>query len=62
MMVVAVRLHAADNTIVVKAGDAESLLQAIEQANRQNADSTAERLFILLPDGLYDLGERVLTT
>lgn len=62
MMVVAVRLHAADNTIVVKDGDAESLLQAIEQANRQNADSTAERLFILLPDGLYDLGERVLTT
>lgn len=50
------------NCIVVEAGNAESLLQAIEKANKQNADSaTSKRLFILIPDGVYDLGERVLT-
>ena len=51
------------NVINVKAGDAESLLSAIEQANKQNADSAkAEWLFIMIPDGVYDLGERGLTT
>ena len=51
------------NVIHVKAGDAESLLNAIEQANKQNADSAkAEWLFIMIPDGVYDLGDRVLTT
>lgn len=51
------------NVINVTAGDAESLLSAIEQANRQNADSAkAEWLFIMIPDGIYDLGDRVLTT
>lgn len=49
--------------INVKAGDAESLLSAIEKANEQNADSAkAEWLFIMIPDGIYDLGDRVLTT
>ena len=47
--------------IVVEAGNAESLLNAIEQANLQNADSLSKRLFILIPNGVYDLGERVLT-
>lgn len=47
--------------IVVEAGKAESLLNAIEQANKQNADSLSKRLFILIPNGVYDLGERVLT-
>ena len=51
----------AQPTIVVKAGDAQSLLDAIEEANKVNADKNAERLFILIPDGLYDLGKRVLT-
>jgi hypothetical protein len=51
------------NTIRVKAGDAESLLSAIAEANRLNADSArAEWLYILIPDGLYNLGDRVLTT
>lgn len=51
------------HVINVKAGDAESLLSAIEQANEQNADSAkAEWLFIMIPDGIYDLGDRVLTT
>ena len=51
----------ADNVICVKAGDTGSLLSAIEQANRQNADTLCERLFILIPDGTYDLGELTLT-
>ena len=50
------------NVIMVKAGDAQSLLAAIEQANQQNADTTAERLFVLIPNGTYDLGEQALTT
>lgn len=52
----------AQQTIVVKAGDASSLLAAIDEANQRNAQRDAERLFILIPDGFYDLGETVLTT
>ena len=52
---------AAQAQLVVEAGNAESLLAAIEQANQKNADSLSERLFILIPDGVYDLGERTLT-
>ena len=52
---------AAEAQIVVEAGNAESLLRAIEQANMQNADSTSKRLFILVPNGVYDLGKRTLT-
>lgn len=51
----------AQQVIVVKKSDANSLLEAIETANKQNADKQAERLYILIPDGFYDLGERVLT-
>ncbi len=47
--------------ILVKAGNAESLIDAINQANTVNADTTAQRLYILIPDGVYDLGEQVLT-
>ena len=47
--------------IKVKAGDVKSLLSAIDQANEQNADSFSRRLFILIPDGIYDLGETGLT-
>ena len=61
MMTVVLALQA-QQVIRVQAGNAQSLLDAIEKANRQNADKQAERLFILVPDGLYDLGERVLTT
>ena len=52
---------AGQRTITVKKGDAQSLLDAIEEANKQNADTNAERLFILIPDGFYDLGQKVLT-
>jgi len=50
------------NTIKVKAGDAQDLLNAIEQANLQNADTMSQRLYILIPNGTYDLGETSLTT
>ena len=46
---------------MVETGNAESLLQAIEQANKLNADATSKRLFILVPNGVYDLGKRTLT-
>ena len=52
----------AEQVIVVKKGDAASLLDAIDQANKQNTDSQAERIYILIPDGLYDLKTTVLTT
>ena len=51
----------AQQVIVVKKSDANSLLEAVETANKQNADKQAERLYILIPDGFYDLGETVLT-
>ena len=47
--------------IVVEAGNAESLLEAIDKANKQNIDSTASRLFVFIPNGVYDLGDRTLT-
>lgn len=59
---VSVLVSARERVIVVKAGDAGSLLEAIDEANRQNADSLSKQLYILIPDGLYDLGERTLTT
>lgn len=47
--------------IVVKAGDVSSLLEAIDEVNKTNADRQSERTFVLIPNGYYDLGERVLT-
>ena len=51
----------AQKVIVVEKSSAQSLLDAISRANAENADTLSERLFILIPDGLYDLGETVLT-
>ena len=51
----------AQHVIMVKKGDVQSLLSALEQANKLNAAQDAERTFILIPDGYYDLGEKVLT-
>lgn len=51
----------AQPVIVVKAGDAQSLLDAINEANMRNERHDAERLFILIPNGFYDLGETTLT-
>ena len=47
--------------ILVKAGDVQSLLDALAEAGRQNADSLSERLYIVIPNGVYDLGGAVLT-
>ncbi len=45
----------------VKPGDASSLLDAIEAVNGTNSSTTAERSFVFLPNGIYDLGQTVLT-
>lgn len=55
-------LTAKPRCLVVKAGDAESLLATLDEANRLNADTVSERLYVFIPNGYYDLGERVLTT
>ena len=51
----------AQRVVVVEKGSAQSLLDAISKANEMNVDSTAERTFILIPNGFYDLGETTLT-
>lgn len=51
----------AQQVLIVKKGDARSLLATIEQANKLNAAKDAERLYVLIPDGVYDLGDKVLT-
>lgn len=51
----------AQQVITVKKGDAQSLLDAVQTANKTNANKDAERFYILIPDGFYDLGDRVLT-
>ncbi len=51
----------AQQAILVERNNAQSLLDAISEANRLNADKDAERLFILIPDGYYDLGDKTLT-
>ncbi|MBR2205123.1 MAG: InlB B-repeat-containing protein [Prevotella sp.] len=45
----------------VKPGSAESLLEVLDIVNGANADKDAERSFIFVPDGTYDLGETVKT-
>lgn len=51
----------AQRTIVVEKSNAQSLLDAVSKANELNADSLSERLYILIPNGYYDLGDKVLT-
>jgi pectin methylesterase-like acyl-CoA thioesterase len=62
MFLLSCSVNAEEQVIVVKKGDTASLLEAIDQANKQNADSLSERIYILIPDGLYDLKTTVLTT
>ncbi len=59
-MMLAVVVYA-QKTIVVKKGDAQSLLNAVSEANKMNAEKNAKQLYIFIPDGFYDLGETVLT-
>ena len=56
------QLATAQQRIVVEAGNAESLLEAISEANRLHDTPQQEWLYIVIPSGTYDLGERVLTT
>ena len=51
----------AQRIIVVEKGNVQSLLDAVNKANGLNADKSAKPLFVLIPDGFYDLGDRVLT-
>ena len=51
----------AQQVFVVKKGDANDLLDVIDRVNRLNATPQAERTFILIPDGYYDLKEKTLT-
>ncbi len=45
----------------VKPGDAKSLIEVLEIVNGANASKDAERSFIYVPDGTYDLNETVKT-
>jgi hypothetical protein len=51
----------AQRIIVVQKGSVESLLSAINEANKLNESADAERTYIFIPDGFYDLGEITLT-
>ena len=51
----------AQEVMEIPKGDAQALLMAIETANKKNADKKSKPLYILIPDGFYDLGEKVLT-
>lgn len=46
------------NWYIVKAGDAASLLTTLEIVE---ANTSSDRLFVYLPNGTYDLGEKCLT-
>lgn len=48
------------NWYFVEAGNATSLQNIIDAVNVANSATSAERSFIYLPNGTYDLGERVL--
>ena len=45
----------------VKAGDASSFLEVLDAVNGNNAATDAERSFVYLPNGTYDLGFACLT-
>ena len=49
------------NWYFVKAGDAGSLIDVLDVVNGVNASKDAERAFIFLPDGTYDLDATVKT-
>ena len=50
------------NWYIVNPNDSKSFLDVIDIANILNATKSAERLYIFLPKGTYDLGEAVETT
>ncbi|MGX8696407.1 MAG: hypothetical protein ACSW8D_08485, partial [Prevotella sp.] len=56
-----VNFDSQDNWYFVKAGNAGSLLDVLDVVNGINANKDAERAFIFLPDGIYDLRQTVKT-
>ena len=59
-MMMALSLQA-QHVIIVEKGNVQSLLDAVSKANKLNADKSAKPVFVLIPNGFYDLGDRVLT-
>ena len=51
----------AQRVFVVKKGDVQHLFDIIKEVNILNAEADAQRAYILIPDGLYDMGETTLT-
>lgn len=51
----------AQEVMYIPKNDVKALLLAIETANKKNAEKDAKPLYILIPDGFYDLGATVLT-
>ncbi len=62
ILFVATLLQAKERVIIVEDISAEGLLKTLDKANELNADPASERLFVLIPNGFYDLGETALTT
>jgi len=56
----AVMIHAQEVMYIPK-NDVKALLMAIEVANKKNAEKDSKPLYIMIPDGFYDLGGTVLT-
>ena len=56
-----VNFESQGNWYFVKAGDGGSLLDVLDVVNGKNANKNAERSFIFLPDGIYDLDATVKT-
>lgn len=61
LITIATTLQAQERVIIVEKNNAEGLLETLDRANTLNADSASERLFVLIPNGFYDLGETALT-
>ena len=51
----------AQEVMYIPKNDVKALLTAIEIANKKNAEKDSKPLYILIPDGFYDLGATVLT-
>jgi pectin methylesterase-like acyl-CoA thioesterase len=51
----------AQEVMYIPKNDVKALLTAIEVANKKNVTVNAKRLYIVIPDGFYDLGGTVLT-
>ena len=50
------------NWYIVTPGDDTSFTEVLEMANTLNASKNSERIFIFIPNGIYELGDAVETT